>query len=107
MTSTGTNDYVVVDELTPLAGHKGQLLEQLRRLAQDARQINQVLSFWVLHRGVGEQDESLLVFARYESKNEWANFENQSKEAWKEAYELSGEQRRTTWVESGLGFLGR
>ncbi|KAJ5604593.1 hypothetical protein N7510_009747 [Penicillium lagena] len=107
MTSTGTNQYIVVDELTPLAGKKGQVLEQLRRLAQDAKQIDQVLSFWVLHRGDGEQDESLLVFARYEGKAEWANFENQSKKTWKEVYELSGEQRRTTWIESGLGFLGR
>jgi hypothetical protein len=107
MASTGTNHYIVVDELTPLAGYKGQVQEQLRQLAQDAKQIGQVHSFWVLHRGDGEQDESLLVFARYEGKNEWANFENQSKRAWKEAYELSGEQRRTTWIESGLGFLGR
>lgn len=109
--SSGTRQYIVVDELTPRPGHKDQILKQLHGLVREAEREDQVLSFWVLHRGDGEQDEGLLVFARYEDKDEWARFEGRDAVAamWNEVYELVVDegQRRTTWIESGLGFLGR
>ncbi|KAL2833754.1 hypothetical protein BDW59DRAFT_156556 [Aspergillus cavernicola] len=48
--------YVVVDELTPRAGEKTLVLEQLGVLVKEAEGIDKVLSFWVLHRGDGELD---------------------------------------------------
>ena len=106
--SSGTRQYIVVDELMPRPGRKDQILKQLHGLAREAKRRDQVLSFWVLHR---EDGEGLLVFARYEDKDEWARFECRDAvpAMWKGVYEsvVDEGQRRTTWIESGLGFLGR
>ena len=92
----------------PRPGRKDQILKQLHGLAREAKRRDQVLSFWVLHR---EDGEGLLVFARYEDKDEWARFECRDAvpAMWKGVYEsvVDEGQRRTTWIESGLGFLGR
>ncbi|KAL3462173.1 hypothetical protein BJX64DRAFT_288712 [Aspergillus heterothallicus] len=103
-----TSQYIITDELTPLPGRKEHVVEQLGMLAHQAEK-RQVPSFWVLHRGDGEQDESLLVFARYNDQNGCVDIDGQSeiKESWGRVYELCASKRRTTWVESGLGFLGR
>lgn len=102
------SQYIVVDELTPEPGNKNGALEKLRYLSREAEKSVQVLSFWVLQRGDEENDDSLLVFARYGNKHEWSAFEDvSSAETWKAVYRLCSEKRRTTWIDSGLGFLGR
>ncbi|KAL2864087.1 putative quinol monooxygenase [Aspergillus lucknowensis] len=103
-----TRKYIVTDELTPLPGQKVQVIGQLRLLAHEAEQ-RQVPSFWVLHRGDEEQDESILVFAMYKDWDEFTDIEH-SREiegCWSKLHGLCAEKRRTTWVECGLGFLGR
>jgi quinol monooxygenase YgiN len=100
--------YIVTHELTPNPGKKEEVAEQLRVLAQEAEG-SQVPSFWILHRGDQETDESLLVFAGYRDKNQLLDIEDRSEvqASWKKVHESCAEQRRTTWVASGLGFLGR
>ncbi|KAL2848912.1 hypothetical protein BJY01DRAFT_246137 [Aspergillus pseudoustus] len=100
--------YIVTTELTPSPGQKEQVVEQLRLLAQEANQ-RRVPSFWVLHRGDEVEDESLLVFSRHNDFDAWTDFEHQAhlEAAWVKTYELCADKRLTTWVESGLGFLGR
>ncbi|KAL3475208.1 hypothetical protein BJX99DRAFT_230192 [Aspergillus californicus] len=99
-----SSQYIVVDELTPDPGQKHRVLETLQVLAREAEGREKVLSFWVLHRGDGELDESVMVFARYEDRDEFCRFDGSSAAAeWKAVRGI----KRTTWVESGLGFLGR
>jgi quinol monooxygenase YgiN len=100
--------YIVTHELTPNSGKKEEIVEQLRVLAQEAEG-SQVLSFWILHRGDEETDESLLVFARYRDKNQLLDTEDRSEvqAGWKKVHQYCTETRRTTWVASCLGFLGR
>lgn len=108
--SSGTRQYIVIDKLTPRPAHKDRILKHLHRLVREAEREDHVLSFWVLHRGDGEQDEGLLVFSRYEDKDEWSRFEDRDAVSaiWEGVYELVvDEGHRTTWIESGLGFLGR
>lgn len=100
--------YIVVDELTPRSTFKDAVLEQLGKMANVAEQDDHVLSFWVLNRGEEEQDQSILVFSRYKDKNAWIQFYSRKiSSVWEGVHALSDEQRRTTWVESGVGFLGR
>ncbi|CRG90702.1 hypothetical protein PISL3812_07747 [Talaromyces islandicus] len=100
--------YIVVDELTPRSTCKYSVLEKLSRMANAAEKNDYVLSFWVLHRGDDEDDQSVLVLSRYKDKNAWVRFcSDKTASAWEEVHGLSDVHRRTTWVESGLGFLGR
>jgi quinol monooxygenase YgiN len=100
--------YIVVDEITPRSTCKDAVLERLNRMANVAEKDESVLSFWVLHRGDEEQDQNILVFSRYRDKSAWAQFcSHKTASAWEDVHSLSDEQRTTTWVESGLGFLGR
>ncbi|KAL4866029.1 hypothetical protein BDV12DRAFT_210756 [Aspergillus spectabilis] len=105
----GARQYIVVDELTPQAGQRESVLQQLEELAREAQREARVLSFWALHRGDGEADEGLLVFARYKDKDAWAAFMGRSTVTgvWKATAGLLEGQVRTTWVECGLGFLSR
>ncbi|KAL4876150.1 hypothetical protein BJY04DRAFT_223373 [Aspergillus karnatakaensis] len=99
--------YIVVDELTPQAGKKEAVLQQLAGLAEEAEEEPRVLNFWVLHRGIGEEDEGLLVFSRYKDRNAGTTFMEGTVEAWKTTSTFLEGERRTTWVESGIGFLNR
>lgn len=74
VSKTKSPAYIVVEELTPRVGKKGAVLRQLDGLAREAEQDTCVLSFWVLHRGEGDEDDGLLVFVRCESKDAWAGF---------------------------------
>ncbi|KAH8700163.1 hypothetical protein BGW36DRAFT_424998 [Talaromyces proteolyticus] len=104
-TSPDALQYIVIDEMTPRLGYEDIVIEQLCGMAHLAEQNDQILSFWVLNRGDEAQDQGILVFSRYKNRN--ASISDKAASAWKEVYALSNEQRRTTWVESGLGFLGR
>ncbi|KAL3488330.1 hypothetical protein BJX62DRAFT_240141 [Aspergillus germanicus] len=106
--TSASEQYIVTHELTPNSGKKEEIVEQLRALAQEGEG-SQVLSFWILHRGDEETDQSLIVFARYRDKSQLLNIEDRSEvqASWKKVHESCTETRRTTWVASGLGFLGR
>lgn len=107
---TGHGDecqYAIVNELRPGAGMKGNTLEQLRRLACLAADTASIRSFSVLDRGAQDQDETLLVFGLFTTKNDANRFEDgYAKEIW-QSLEEACERRRTTWVECGVGFIGR
>ncbi|KAJ5772468.1 hypothetical protein N7520_002997 [Penicillium odoratum] len=106
--STTGGHYVVVDELMSEVGKLELIMEHLRGMALEAEKLEQILSFWVLRRD-DEKDPAFLVFSCYLDKEAWVTFNGQTEvdEAWRAAHESSKEQRRTTWIESGLGFLGR
>lgn len=101
--------HVVIDQLTPSTGAKADVLAVLRRVASAATENQNVSSFWVLDRGE-DGDDGLYVFACYESKDAWTEFEaGKVKEWWAEARSVSRDESwlRTTWRTSGIGFIGR
>lgn len=102
-----SQQYIAIDELTPRPGQKDECLNQMRSLVALAERQILVLSFWVLHRG--DNDDNLLVFARYDNKDAATRFCNRKDiSGIREAIaSLTEQQRTTTWVESGLGFIGR
>lgn len=104
-----TCQYIVVDELLPKPRYKGSLLRSVSELAQRAEQNQNILSFWVLKHEDEDGDPGLLVFARYVNRCAWTEFEEPEEvsAAWKEAKYSCQWPRRTVWVDSGIGFLGR
>jgi quinol monooxygenase YgiN len=107
--SAGTCQYIVVDELPPKPRHKESLMKSISELVQRAEQNQNILSFWVLKHEDKDEDEALLVFARYANRRTWTEFEEPEEISvvWKEANYSCQWPRRTIWVESGIGFLGR
>lgn len=107
--SAETRQYIVVDELLPMPGYKDSLLKSISVLVQRADQNQNILSFWVLKHEDKDEDEGLLVFARYVNRRAWTEFEEleEISAAWKEANYSCQWPRRTIWVDSGIGFLGR
>jgi quinol monooxygenase YgiN len=107
--SAETCQYIVVDELLPKPRYKDSLLKSLSELVQRAEQNQNILSFWVLNREDKDEDPGLLVFARYVNRRAWIEFEESEEisAAWKEANYSCQWPRRTIWVDSGIGFLGR
>lgn len=107
--SCGKQQHIVVDELKPRPGQKENALNQMRSLVAITEKQIVVLSFWVLHRGNNEQDDSLLVFARYDGKDALTQFTNQKAVSgiWEVIASMVEERRTTTWEEFGLGFLAR
>lgn len=99
--------YAVVHEFTPRAGAKTEILAGLRKVADLAGGYDSAVSFLVLDRGEGEEDEGLCVFTLFESKSEAEAFEAKTDESWTRVVETSEWRRRTTWVASGVGFIGR
>lgn len=105
---THGDQYVVVDELSLKPGQNEVVSGLLQILALEAENTDQCLSFWVLSRN-GERDPAFLIFACWADKEAWSAFVAQAKvcETWKAAHDSSEQQRRTTWIQSGLGFIGR
>ena len=99
--------YVVVHELTPRSGAKGDVLEKLRDAADLANVYDSALSFLVLDRGEGDDDEGLYVFSLFESKSKAVDFETKTDEILARVAERCEWKRRTTWVACGVGFIGR
>ena len=100
-------EYVVVEEATAEPGIKSEVMRELAVLADAAAAAPGVGSFWVLDRGLDENVE-LLVFTRFESKTAWEHFEGQTaKPVWQSVEAKCEWRRRTTWAESGLGFISR
>ncbi|KAL2204653.1 hypothetical protein CC79DRAFT_1398910 [Sarocladium strictum] len=107
--------YIVTDEFKAKPGEKQVILDHLRRAAEVAEKSNGVLSFWVLSRvGVDgsvapDLDEnSLYVFVRGDDKASVDSlYEKEAADSWADVERIVIERRRTTWVESGIGFLGR
>lgn len=100
--------YIVVDELLAKLGKADLILDLLRKIAVEAKNVEQVFSFWVLRRE-DETNPTFMVFSGYLEKEACARFNAQAAvdQAWVTVYGSSEEQKRTTWVELGLGFLGR
>ncbi|SPO06781.1 uncharacterized protein DNG_09475 [Cephalotrichum gorgonifer] len=100
--------YAVVHELVPAAGMKGQALAELRKVADLAENSPSAASFWVLHRGDGDKDGSLYVFGLFTTRMVAEKFETgESRGVWERLEDMCESTRRTTWVECGIGFIGR
>lgn len=100
--------YAVANELTPRPGNKGHALGELQRVAGLAADTPSTVSFWVLDRGEGDEDESLYVFSLFESKADAEGFEGgEAGKIWKRLDDICESRRRTTWLECGIGFIGR
>ena len=60
-----------------------------------------------MDRGEGEDDQAVYLLARYVSKSVCEAFEKGSEKMFGAVEGLCESHRRTTWVESGIGFIGR
>ena len=100
-------EYIVVEEATTSPGMKSAVMRELTVLADAAAAAPHVRSFWVLDRGLDENNE-LLIFTRFESKAVWEDFEGQAaKPVWQKLKAICEWTRRTSWAESGIGFISR
>ncbi|KAH7079813.1 hypothetical protein FB567DRAFT_595794 [Paraphoma chrysanthemicola] len=114
-TSSDELQYVVTDELTTRPGAKAQALDHLGKAAAIARENDAVLSFWVQDRaGIrdiraeGLDNNELYILVRCKNKEAYDLFYSATNTVtWELIEDLVNERRRTTWVESGLGFIGR
>lgn len=110
--SPDPTQYVVVDEFKTTKDVTGAL----EKLAAAAVNDEHVLSYWVLRRDAG-LDESIqdgnalsrefYVFSRFRDRLSGAKFHQKTRPVWEQVKGGSEECRRTTWVEAGIGFLGR
>jgi hypothetical protein len=107
--------YIVTEEFKAEKGQKERIFERLRNMAAVAWKDEGVLAFWVLGRVgpdgtvVPEVDEdSLYVFLLCKDREASTGFcESGTRADWEGIRQLSLDRRRTTWVESGIGFIGR
>jgi quinol monooxygenase YgiN len=108
--------YIITDEFKANTGEKMAILERLANIAAIARKNEAVLSFWVLGRVrddgsvVPEVDEdSLYLFLRCENKDtsDIVYEKEETLADWEDISLRCVNRRKTTWVESGIGFLGR
>lgn len=100
--------YVIVNELIPKTGMKAIALGKLREGAVLAADTATTARFWVLDRGDDDEDQSLYVFSMFERKADAEAFEaGEVRANWKVLDEICESRRRTSWVECGIGFLGR
>jgi hypothetical protein len=105
----------VTDEFVPKKGAKGKIFDILRSLAVDAQEEDSMLTFWVQDRigtsdtrSEDEHDESVYVLLRCKNKQAFKAFVAQERTGeWERVGQLSENRRTTTWVESGIGFIGR
>lgn len=123
--SGAESQYVVVDELKPKKGMKGQIVEHLRRIVAlsdgpSSEQRPAFSSLVVLDRGnqtdpeTGDADESIYIFLRSESKahvdtyiaNQRDSGVTDYEDTWKEIDQLCDWGRKTTWVACDIGFVG-
>ncbi|KAH7071564.1 hypothetical protein BKA63DRAFT_74846 [Paraphoma chrysanthemicola] len=111
----GKLQYIVTDEMTTRPGAKAQTLDRLLKAAAIARENAAVLSFWVQDRiglqdgrAEGLDDNELYILVRCKDKEAYDLFYGATNTiTWQPVEDLVIERRRTTWVESGLGFIGR
>lgn len=117
-TIDGSNSqhYIVVDELMPHPGSKSDILGLLKRIADVAEVNGEVRTFWVLDRvGTADQeagkegtDDGIYVIGRFTSKQSYDHYLGGLLDSlWKEIDRLCESRRNTTWIESGIGFIGR
>lgn len=116
--SGAESQYIVINELKPEAGKKGDIIAILEKLLQTGT--NEFLSFAVLDRGdlvdadTGKLDEALYVFLRFQSKvvfdklikDEATQDTYGFEEAWDEIEGRCEWRRKTTWRACGIGFIG-
>ncbi|KAI9150709.1 hypothetical protein HJFPF1_10485 [Paramyrothecium foliicola] len=107
--------YIVTDELKVAPGTKDTVLSQLGRIATIAANTEDVLTFWVLGRtrpdglqSVDVEDDAFFVLIRARDRIASEKFHEVTTESeWDAIANSCVDRRRTTWVESGIGFLGR
>ncbi|KAK7227853.1 hypothetical protein V2G26_000023 [Clonostachys chloroleuca] len=99
--------YAVVHELEFDADCRGVVKAALTSLADRAIDTPAVLTFWPLGREEGDEG-SVLVFSVFDDKGAAETFESAPNSCvWQQITGLCKSQRRTTWIESGIGFIGR
>jgi hypothetical protein len=103
----------VTDEFVLRQGTGNHVLEHLRKVATAAQEDEAVLSFWVQGRldpsaassEIGD-DSSVYVLLRCQSQQAFNAFIAQASE-WKLIDGMVENRKTSTWVESGIGFIGR
>ncbi|VUC32383.1 unnamed protein product [Clonostachys rosea] len=106
----GRARYAVVHELGFDADRRGVVKAALTNLADQALDTPTVLSFWPLARDEGDEGDggSALVFSVFDDKAAAETFESaRTSCVWEQIVSLCKSRRRTTWIESGIGFIGR
>jgi hypothetical protein len=114
-TSTAKLQYLATDEFVAKPGETAKVLHYLRKAAAIAQKDDSVLTFWVQDRvgssnGRAERvdNDKLGILVRCRHKQAFDAFLKTTKAvAWDPIAQLSDERRTTTWVESGIGFIGR
>lgn len=100
--------YIGIQDLVPRNGSRSRLLEVLRALAKVAETSAGVESFWVLERSDKEDGDDLILFSAFVSKAKFGTFVfSEQAAAWNAVRELCQNTTTTTWLGSGIGFVGR
>jgi quinol monooxygenase YgiN len=109
--SQESQGYVVVERLKPKPGNRPQLLEAVRELSGHADAVGQgVHTFWSLGYRAEDNDETVVLFERFASKNAYTDYflaQPKVVAARKHIADLCAEEQLTTWVDAGIGFIGR
>jgi hypothetical protein len=111
--SRSSVQYLVTNEFIPKAGMRGEVFDVLRTIATAAQEDDSVLTFWVQDRfevsaeSVGNSDdETVYVLLRCRDRSRFDEFVARTAE-WKTIGHMSEARRTTTWIDSGIGFIGR
>jgi hypothetical protein len=112
--SSSKLQYLVTEEINPRSEERSQIFELLSGVVAVAEKDDPTLTLWVQDR-IGTlktrpeniEDNSLFVLLRFEDKIGADAFYSQTNAQWARIRQISEHNRRTTWVESGIGFIGR
>lgn len=105
--SSETCQYLIRNDLKPRSSMKQDVLSHLEVLAHLAMD-GTATTFWALHRGDDYQDESLLVLSLFANKSQAKAFETGAAgDVWRDVESKCSSRKRTTWLECGIGFVGR
>ncbi|CAH0054952.1 unnamed protein product [Clonostachys solani] len=99
--------YIVIQDLTlDNSAAKAKAVDKLNAFAKSAEA--SIESFYILERENAKDGDDLIVFARFDSAENYASCRaTEAGQAWKAAEAIAKSVRTTQWNESGVGFLGR
>ncbi|VUC26641.1 unnamed protein product [Clonostachys rosea] len=99
--------HIIIQDLTlDDSSAKAKAVDELNAIAKSGEA--SLESFYILERENTEDGEDLIVFAKFNSAENYASFrEGDAGRPWKAAEAIAKSVRTTQWKESGIGFLGR
>jgi hypothetical protein len=102
--------YVVVYEMQPLSkAEKDQAVEIVREIADKiiSEAKTAWLSFWLLEYKPEYGDEGLKLFTMFRDKESFEKEQHIFTDIQRKTKSLTSSARTTTWLQSGIGFIGR